>query len=128
MTSWPVEAFVTRTPFGARRYCSFVQVMTLKPQYAQLPVSYTLGFRCAVVVCHILHVVSLSWHCAGSVRDPRGAGHNSPLPLSDGFTHLLTFVDRFSCWPEAVPLISRIGLRSPRHGTWRIFPSSHFTT
>ena len=27
-----------------------------------------------------------------------------PLPPSDGFTHLLTIVDRFSCWPEAVPL------------------------
>ena len=27
-----------------------------------------------------------------------------PLPPSDGFTHLLTVVDRFSCWPEAIPL------------------------
>ena len=27
-----------------------------------------------------------------------------PLPPSDGFTHLLTVVDRFSRWPEAVPL------------------------
>ena len=64
-------------PFGARRYCSFVQVMTLKPQYAQFYQSVHILFRCAVVVCHILHVVSLSWHCAGSVRDPRGAGHNN---------------------------------------------------
>ena len=27
-----------------------------------------------------------------------------PLPPSDGFTHLLTIVDSFSRWPEAVPL------------------------
>ncbi len=27
-----------------------------------------------------------------------------PLPPSDGFTHLLTVVDRFSRWPEAIPL------------------------
>eukprot|EP00731_Ephydatia_muelleri_P034119 Em0047g38a len=27
-----------------------------------------------------------------------------PLPPSNGFTHLLTIVDRFSHWPEAVPL------------------------
>ena len=52
--------------------------MTLKPQYAQFTSQYTFCFRCAVVVCHILHdVVSLSWHCAGSVRDLRGAGHNT---------------------------------------------------
>ena len=27
-----------------------------------------------------------------------------PLPPSDGFTHLLTVVDRFSRWPETIPL------------------------
>lgn len=27
-----------------------------------------------------------------------------PLPPSNGFTHLLTVVDRFSRWPEAIPL------------------------
>ena len=27
-----------------------------------------------------------------------------PLPPSDGFTHLLTVVDSFSRWPEAIPL------------------------
>lgn len=27
-----------------------------------------------------------------------------PLPPSDSFTHLLTVVDRFSRWPEAIPL------------------------
>jgi len=27
-----------------------------------------------------------------------------PLPPSNGFTHLLTVVNRFSCWPEAIPL------------------------
>ena len=48
-----------------------------------LPVSTHFLFRCAVVVCHILHVVSLSWHCAGSVRDPRGAGHNSSTAMID---------------------------------------------
>ena len=29
-----------------------------------------------------------------------------PLPTSQGFTHLLTMVDRTTCWPEAVPLVS----------------------
>ena len=40
-----------------------------------------------------------------------------PLPPSDGFTHLLTIVDRFSHWPEAVPLndISTVCLRSGPH-------------
>ena len=27
-----------------------------------------------------------------------------PLPPSNGFTHLLTVVDRFSRWPDAIPL------------------------
>ena len=29
-----------------------------------------------------------------------------PLPPSKGFTHLLTVVDRVTCWPEAIPLAS----------------------
>ena len=29
-----------------------------------------------------------------------------PLPLSKGFTHLLTVVDRVTRWPEAIPLAS----------------------
>ena len=28
-----------------------------------------------------------------------------PLPYSDGFKYLLTFVDRFTPWPEAIPLV-----------------------
>ncbi|BHF70504.1 hypothetical protein SprV_0301355500 [Sparganum proliferum] len=27
-----------------------------------------------------------------------------PLPPSNGYTHLLTCVDRYTCWPEAIPL------------------------
>lgn len=27
-----------------------------------------------------------------------------PLPPSDGYTYCLTMIDRFSCWPEAIPL------------------------
>ncbi|GFN78116.1 Pol polyprotein [Plakobranchus ocellatus] len=27
-----------------------------------------------------------------------------PLPPSEGFTHLLTIIDRTSCWPEVIPL------------------------
>ena len=29
-----------------------------------------------------------------------------PLPPSQGFTHLLTMVDRTTHWPEAVPLLT----------------------
>ena len=29
-----------------------------------------------------------------------------PLPSSEGFSHLLTIIDRTTCWPEAVPLRS----------------------
>ena len=28
-----------------------------------------------------------------------------PLPYADGFRYLLTCVDRFTCWPEAIPLV-----------------------
>lgn len=27
-----------------------------------------------------------------------------PLPPSQGFAHLLTVMDRYSCWPEAIPV------------------------
>ena len=30
---------------------------------------------------------------------------DGPLPYSDGFKYLLTCVDRFTCWPEAIPLV-----------------------
>ena len=29
-----------------------------------------------------------------------------PLPYADGFRYLLTCVDRFTCWPEAIPLVN----------------------
>ena len=28
-----------------------------------------------------------------------------PLPYADGFRYLLTCVDCFTCWPEAIPLV-----------------------
>ena len=28
-----------------------------------------------------------------------------PLPYADGFRYLLTRVDSFTCWPEAIPLV-----------------------
>ena len=37
-----------------------------------------------------------------------------PLPPSQGFTHLLTVVDRFTRWPEAIPVINTSALSLAR--------------
>ena len=28
-----------------------------------------------------------------------------PLPPSKGYTYLLTCINRFTCWPEAIPIV-----------------------
>jgi transposase InsO family protein len=39
-------------------------------------------------------------------------GHCGAAATSGGFTHLLTVVDRYSRWPEAIPLVSTNGAAS----------------
>ena len=45
-----------------------------------------------------------------------------PFPTVSGHTHLLTCVDRFTCWPQAIPLtstttdvVATLSLRQPLH-------------